>query len=84
LATFSSAEDYVYDVQWSPTHPAVFATADGTGIVSLWNINQSIEVFFFFKKIFSFDLRLDFFCCCFVFSILGTNCNSNSLKHSSL
>eukprot|EP00771_Trimastix_marina_P002453 gnl/Trimastix_PCT/3584.p1 GENE.gnl/Trimastix_PCT/3584~~gnl/Trimastix_PCT/3584.p1 ORF type:complete len:488 (+),score=76.70 gnl/Trimastix_PCT/3584:195-1658(+) len=36
--------DYVYDAQWSPTHPALLATADGTGSLGLWNLNDDTEV----------------------------------------
>jgi dynein intermediate chain len=36
--------DYVYDVRWSPKHPALFATVDGTGTLSLWNLNKQTEV----------------------------------------
>ena len=28
----------------SPGHPAVFATAAGTGQVDLWNLNKNVEV----------------------------------------
>jgi dynein intermediate chain len=35
--------DYVYDVAWSPTHPALFAAVDGTGKLDLWNLNQETE-----------------------------------------
>ena len=31
LLTFENASDYVYDVRWSPAHPALFATVDGMG-----------------------------------------------------
>lgn len=36
-------EDYVYDVSWHPTHPAVFSSVDGEGHVDLWNLNQDLE-----------------------------------------
>ncbi|CAH8493998.1 unnamed protein product [Dicrocoelium dendriticum] len=44
LHTFDDYFDYVYDVCWSPVHPAVFATVDGTGRLDVWNINQDVEV----------------------------------------
>lgn len=44
LHSFEAAGDYVYDVQWSPTHPSVFATVDGSGKFDLWNINLDSEV----------------------------------------
>jgi dynein intermediate chain len=34
----------VYDVAWSPTHPALFAAVDGTGRLDLWNLNKDTEV----------------------------------------
>ena len=44
LYSFESNDDYVYDVAWSPTHPALFATVDGTGRLDLWNLNNDTEV----------------------------------------
>ncbi|CAB4473706.1 WD40 repeat-like protein [Rhizophagus irregularis] len=44
LYSFEGADDYVYDVKWSPTHPALFASVDGTGKFSLWNLNVDTEV----------------------------------------
>ena len=46
LCSFENNSDYVYDVQWSPTHPAVFASVDGEGRLDFWNINTDIEVGF--------------------------------------
>ncbi|CUG93664.1 Hypothetical protein, putative [Bodo saltans] len=34
--------DNVHDVAWCPTHPALFAAADGAGRVSLWNVSTSL------------------------------------------
>ena len=42
--TFESAQEYVYDAQWSPTHPSVFSSCDGEGFVDIWNINANTEV----------------------------------------
>jgi len=39
LYSFEASQEYVYDVQWSPTHPAVFASVDYGGFVDVWNIN---------------------------------------------
>ncbi|KAG7253255.1 hypothetical protein CRUP_005070, partial [Coryphaenoides rupestris] len=36
--------DYVYDVMWSPTHPAMFACVDGVGHLDLWNLNSDTEI----------------------------------------
>lgn len=44
IATFQQGNDCVYDVKWSPKHPAVFATALGGGKLSIWNINKETEV----------------------------------------
>ena len=30
--------------QWSPVHPALFASVDGTGQLDFWNLNGDIEV----------------------------------------
>ena len=43
LMTFESAQEYVYDAQWSPTHPSVFASCDAEGFVDIWNINSDQE-----------------------------------------
>eukprot|EP00658_Telonema_sp_P-2_P023596 TRINITY_DN19462_c0_g1_i8.p1 TRINITY_DN19462_c0_g1~~TRINITY_DN19462_c0_g1_i8.p1 ORF type:complete len:594 (+),score=135.58 TRINITY_DN19462_c0_g1_i8:63-1844(+) len=44
LHSFENGSDYVYDVKWSPTHPAVFASVDGTGTLSVWNLNEDYEM----------------------------------------
>eukprot|EP00939_MAST-03C_sp_MAST-3C-sp1_P000470 g470.t1 len=43
LCEFQCANDYVLDVQWSPSHPAVFAAADAMGSLQLWNLNAKLE-----------------------------------------
>jgi len=43
LCTFPDFSDYVYDAKWSPVHPAVFATADGSGKLDVWNLNEQSE-----------------------------------------
>ncbi|XP_020906070.1 cytoplasmic dynein 1 intermediate chain 2-like [Exaiptasia diaphana] len=42
--SFEDNGDYIYDVQWSPIHPALFATVDGMGKLDLWNLNTDTEV----------------------------------------
>lgn len=42
--SFEEADDYVFDVKWHPSHPAMFGTGDGTGKFDLWNLNQDLEV----------------------------------------
>jgi len=44
LYSFDEADDYVYDVKWHPSHPAVFGTADGSGRFDFWNLNIDTEV----------------------------------------
>ncbi|XP_067928183.1 cytoplasmic dynein 1 intermediate chain 2-like isoform X3 [Watersipora subatra] len=44
LYTFKDGTEYVMDVNWSPIHPALFASVDGTGKLSLWNLNRDTEV----------------------------------------
>lgn len=44
LYSFEEAGDYIYDVAWSPTHPALFVTADGMGCLDFWNLNQDTEI----------------------------------------
>ncbi|KAI0372730.1 dynein intermediate chain [Pilatotrama ljubarskyi] len=44
LYSFDEADDYVYDVKWHPTHPALFGTVDGAGKFDIWNLNHDTEV----------------------------------------
>ncbi|XP_031441558.1 cytoplasmic dynein 1 intermediate chain 1 isoform X3 [Clupea harengus] len=44
LYSFEDNADYVYDVMWSPTHPALFAAVDGMGRLDLWNLSNDTEV----------------------------------------
>ena len=44
IKVMEDADDYVYDVQWSPLHPALFAAVDGTGTIALWNLAEDMEV----------------------------------------
>lgn len=44
MYSFEDNADYVYDVMWSPVHPAAFATVDGMGRLDLWNLNNYTEV----------------------------------------
>ena len=34
--------DYVCDAQWSPVHPAVFATITSSGKLCVWNLSKSV------------------------------------------
>jgi dynein intermediate chain len=44
LCSFQDGSDAVYDCQWSPAHPGVFGTVDGTGGLSVWNVGADTEV----------------------------------------
>ncbi|KAK3745357.1 hypothetical protein RRG08_064682 [Elysia crispata] len=44
IHSFEDNSDYVYDVRWSPIHPALFASVDGEGRLDLWNLNSETEV----------------------------------------
>ncbi|TKS88558.1 Cytoplasmic dynein 1 intermediate chain 1 [Collichthys lucidus] len=44
LYSFEDNADYVYDVMWSPVHPAIFAAVDGMGRLDLWNLNNDTEL----------------------------------------
>ncbi|KZS94359.1 WD40 repeat-like protein [Sistotremastrum niveocremeum HHB9708] len=44
LYSFDESDDYVYDVQWHPSHPALFGSVNGSGKFDLWNLNTDTEV----------------------------------------
>jgi dynein intermediate chain len=43
LSLVSHSYDYMSDVQWSPAHPSLMATASSNGTVGLWNFALSLE-----------------------------------------
>jgi dynein intermediate chain len=43
LFTFEESNDYVYDVAWHTVHPALFAQVDGTGSLSIIDLNVDLE-----------------------------------------
>ena len=43
LFTLENAQEYVYDVQWSPVHPSTFAACDGDGFLEVWDLNRDAE-----------------------------------------
>ncbi|EAL66966.1 cytoplasmic dynein intermediate chain [Dictyostelium discoideum AX4] len=51
LYSFEDYVDYVYDARWSPVHPSIFSTGDGSGTLSLWDLNQDLEAPIFRHKI---------------------------------
>ncbi|ORY32404.1 WD40 repeat-like protein [Rhizoclosmatium globosum] len=44
LHVFEEANDFVWDVKWSPVHPAVFGCVDGSGRFSVYDLNMDVEV----------------------------------------
>ncbi|CCM00365.1 uncharacterized protein FIBRA_02395 [Fibroporia radiculosa] len=44
IYSFDEADDYVYDVKWHPSHPALFGAVDGSGRFDVWNLNIDTEV----------------------------------------
>ncbi|KAJ1511072.1 hypothetical protein HMI54_001080, partial [Coelomomyces lativittatus] len=45
IAQFDVNNDYVMDIQWSPVHPAVFATCNALGCVDIYNLNLDFEMY---------------------------------------
>lgn len=43
VSLVSHSYDYMSDVQWSPSHPSLLATASSNGTIGLWNFAQSLE-----------------------------------------
>ena len=52
LLTFAQSKDYVYSVKWHPINPSLFATADGSGYIDLWDLNRDKEL-----PTFRYDLK---------------------------
>ncbi|RLN58125.1 hypothetical protein BBJ28_00001342 [Nothophytophthora sp. Chile5] len=44
VLSFEPSSEYICDVRWSSVHPALFAVADSSGTVSIWNILKDVEV----------------------------------------
>ena len=38
LHSFDEAQDYIFDVAWCPTHPAIFGSVDSSGRFDLYNL----------------------------------------------
>ncbi|SOV77188.1 cytoplasmic dynein intermediate chain, putative [Plasmodium sp. gorilla clade G3] len=47
LIVFDSFEDYIMDIKWNPTHPALFSTCSSNGKIKLWNILYDTESSFY-------------------------------------
>ena len=43
MSFLSNSYDYMSDVQWSPVHPSIFATASSNGTVNIWNLATSLD-----------------------------------------
>jgi dynein intermediate chain len=43
MSFLSNSYDYMCDVQWSPVHPSIFATASSNGTVNIWNLATSLD-----------------------------------------
>ncbi len=43
MSFLSNSYDYMSDVQWSPVHPSIFATASSNGTVNIWNLAASLD-----------------------------------------
>eukprot|EP00756_Hemistasia_phaeocysticola_P021600 Hpha_TRINITY_DN15784_c0_g1::TRINITY_DN15784_c0_g1_i1::g.37784::m.37784/K10415/DYNC1I, DNCI; dynein intermediate chain, cytosolic len=43
LFSFDEHTDFVYDARWSPEHPSVFASVDGSGTLSVYHLGESME-----------------------------------------
>jgi dynein intermediate chain len=50
IASFESAEDYVYDVAWNPSNPSVFSSVDGEGYIDIWDLSKDVEVPIYHEK----------------------------------
>ncbi|PVU96496.1 hypothetical protein BB559_002376 [Furculomyces boomerangus] len=37
-------DDFVYDTKWSPSHPGILATGDGSGNLSIFNFNLDTQI----------------------------------------
>lgn len=46
IFSFNEYGDYYVDCDWSPIHPALFATVDLGGRLDVWNLNSNCEVGF--------------------------------------
>jgi dynein intermediate chain len=44
IFTFDQNDDYVYDAQFHPTNPSLFASCDGLGSLDFWDLNKDTEV----------------------------------------
>jgi dynein intermediate chain, cytosolic len=57
LYSFQDLGDCIYDCKWSPVHPALFASCDGSGHLNLWNLNSDVEVPYISQKVTNHSLN---------------------------
>lgn len=43
MRTFEHSDDYVYDVEWNPSNPSIFATVNNDGIMDLFDLTKDVE-----------------------------------------
>jgi dynein intermediate chain len=43
LRTFEHSDDCIYDVQWNPSNPSIFATANNDGSLDLFDLTKDME-----------------------------------------
>jgi len=43
MSFLSNSYDYMCDVQWSPVHPSIFATASSNGTLNIWNLATTLD-----------------------------------------
>jgi WD40 repeat protein len=42
LNTFENFDDYIYDVQWNPSNPSIFATSNNDGSIDLFDLTKNM------------------------------------------
>lgn len=43
IRTFEHSDDYIYDVQWNPSNPSIFATVNNDGMMDLFDLTKDME-----------------------------------------
>ena len=51
LRTFEHSDDYIYDVDWNPSNPSIFATVNNDGAIDLFDLTRDLEQPIAHKKI---------------------------------
>ena len=42
LRTFENSEDYIYDVNWHPNNPSLFATVNNDGYLDIFDLTRDL------------------------------------------